>query len=192
MSIPEEPWLRGPIPGLTLDIAPFIAPLLYSFQMAREDLAHHTADLTTEQIWLTPNGFGSVGFHLRHIAGATDRLMTYATGAQLSAAQLSVLNAEKDPGATREILLAAIDLAFAKAESTARALDPAHLTAPRTVGRKQLPTTVIGLLIHTAEHAQRHVGQAISAAKLARWLAEPRPTPGAGPSTSTPPAAEPA
>jgi uncharacterized damage-inducible protein DinB len=136
--------------------------------MAREDLARHTSGLTTEQIWLTPNGFGSVGFHLRHIAGATDRLMTYATGAELSETQMSLLKSEKDPGATREMLLAALDAAFAKAESTARALDPATLTAPRAVGRKQLPTTVIGLLIHTAEHTQRHVGQAISAAKLAR------------------------
>ena len=81
-----------------------------------------------------------------------------------------MLKTEKDPGATREMLLAAIDAAFSKAESTARAIDPATLTAPRTVGRKQLPTTVIGLLIHTAEHTQRHVGQAISAAKLARNL----------------------
>ena len=166
----EEPWLRGPIPGLTPDIAPFIAPLLYSFQMAREDLAHHTAGLTTEQIWATPHDFGSVGFHLRHIAGATDRLMTYVTGAQLSAAQMSVLKAEKAPGATREMLLAAIDAAFAKAEAAVRALDPTTLTASRTVGRKQLPTTVIGLLVHIAEHTQRHVGQAISAAKLSRNL----------------------
>ena len=166
MSIQEEPWLRGPLPGVDT----FIAPLLYSFQMAREDLAQYTAGLTTEQIWATPHGFGSVGFHLRHIAGSTDRLMTYVTGGQLSDAQMSVLKAEKEPGATREMLLAAIDAAFAKAEAVARALDPASLTAPRTVGRKQLPTTVIGLLVHIAEHTQRHVGQAISAAKLASNL----------------------
>lgn len=166
MSTQEEPWLRGPIPG----VDPFVAPLFYSFQMAREDLARHTAGLTTDQIWATPHGFGSVGFHLRHIAGSTERLMTYVTGTPLSAAQMSALKAEKDPGATREMLLAAIDSVFAHAEATARALDPASLTAPRTVGRKELPTTVIGLLIHTAEHTQRHVGQAISAAKLARNL----------------------
>ena len=166
MSTQEEPWLRGPIPGVN----PFIAPLFYSFQMAREDLAHHTAGLTAEQIWATPNGFGSVGFHLRHIAGSTDRLATYVTGAQLSADQISVMKAEKEPGGTREMLLAAIDGVFAKAEATARAVDPATLTAPRAVGRKQLPTTVIGLLVHIAEHTQRHVGQAISAAKLARNL----------------------
>jgi len=159
-----EPWLRGPLPGVDT----FVAPLLYSFQMAREDLAKYTAALTTEQIWATPHGFGSVGFHLRHIAGSTDRLMTYVSGGQLSSAQMAALKAEREPGASRETLLAGIDQAFASAEAIARALDPAHLTDSRGVGRKQLPTTVIGLLVHIAEHTQRHVGQAISAAKLAR------------------------
>jgi len=159
-----EPWMRGPIPGVDT----FIAPLLYSFQMAREDLAKHTLGLTTEQIWATPHGLGSVGFHLRHIAGSTDRLMTYVTGAQLSDAQLATLKAEKEPGDTREMLLAGIDAAFEKAEAIARTLKPSRLADPRGVGRRQLPTTVIGLLVHIAEHTQRHVGQAISAAKLAR------------------------
>ena len=158
-----EPWLRGPRPG----VGAFVAPLLYSFQMAREDLAKYTANLTTEQIWATPHGFGSVGFHLRHIAGSTGRLMTYVSGGQLSSDQMAALKAEKEPGATREELLAAIDQAFADAEAVARALDPTRLADPRGVGRKQLPTTVIGLLVHIAEHTQRHVGQAISAAKLA-------------------------
>jgi uncharacterized damage-inducible protein DinB len=136
--------------------------------MAREDLAKYTTGLTTEQIWATPHGFGSVGFHLRHIAGSTERLMTYVSGGQLDDTQMAALKAEKEPGATREELLAGIDRAFANAEAVARALDPASFTEPRSVGRKQLPTTVIGLLIHIAEHNQRHVGQAISAAKLAR------------------------
>jgi uncharacterized damage-inducible protein DinB len=159
-----EPWMRGPLPGVDT----FVAPLLYSFQMAREDLAKYTAGLTTEQIWATPHGFGSVGFHLRHIAGATDRLMTYVSGGQLSSNQMAALKSEKELGATREELLASMDRAFESAEAVARALDPTLLADPRGVGRKQLPTTVIGLLVHIAEHTQRHVGQAISAAKLAR------------------------
>jgi len=162
--------MRGPLPGVDT----FVAPLLYSFQMAREDLAKYTAGLMTEQIWATPHGFGSVGFHLRLIAGSTDRLMTYVGGGQLSADQLAALKSEKEPGASREELLAGIDQAFKSAEAIARALDPVRLTEPRGVGRQQLPTTVIGLLIHTAEHTQRHVGQAISAAKWARY--NPAPT----------------
>src|SRR5580692_10678356 len=128
-----EPWMSGPLPGVDT----FIAPLLYSFQMAREDLALHTAGLTAAQVWATPHGFNSVGFHLRHIAGSTDRLMTYVAGDQLSADQMAALRAEKEPGAPLEALLSEMDAAFAQAEAAARALDPAHLADPRGVGRKQ-------------------------------------------------------
>ncbi len=159
-----EPWMRGPIEG----VPALLSPLLYSFQQAREDLTRFTEALTTEQIWVQPHGFGSVGFHLRHIAGSTDRLTTYLEGRQISEAQLDFLKHEHDPGATREELLAGIDAAFQRTETIVRALDPARLSDPREIGRKKLPTTVIGLLTHVAEHTQRHVGQAISAAKLAR------------------------
>jgi DinB family protein len=162
-NLPEA-WMRGPIPGVDT----LLAPLLYSFQTAREDLAKWTEGLTSGQIWATPHGFGSVGFHLRHIAGSTDRLMTYVEGKQVSEAQLAVMNAEKEPGATREMLLAGLSAAFENAEAVVRSLNPAQLAEPRAVGRKQLPTTVIGLLFHIAEHTQRQVGQAISAAKWAR------------------------
>jgi glc operon protein GlcG len=159
-----EPWLRGPIVGLH----PLAAPILHSFTQVREDLAKFTEGLSVEQIWARPHGFGSVGFHVRHIAGATGRLMTYVQGQQISEAQVAAMHAEHEPGATREELLAAVDDAFRRAEEVVRALDPAKLDEPREVGRKRFPTTVVGLLTHIAEHAQRHTGQAISAAKLAR------------------------
>lgn len=164
MADQPEPWLRGPIPG----VHPLLSPVLYTFQQAREDLAHHTQNLTPEQIWATPHGFGSVGFHLRHIAGSTDRLMTYLKGDQLTPEQMVVLSAEKESrDAGREELRAEVDRVFREAEAVVRAIDPARLTEPRWVGRKRLPTTVAGLLTHIAEHTQRHVGQAISAAKWA-------------------------
>jgi uncharacterized damage-inducible protein DinB len=159
-----EPWMRGPIEGVPV----LLSPLLYSFQQAREDLTLFTEGLTTDQIWSTPHGFGSVGFHLRHIAGSTDRLMTYLEARQLSEDQLDFLKREHAPGASREELLNAMNGVFERAEAIVRALDPAGLSETREIGRKRLPTTVIGLLTHIAEHTQRHVGQAISAAKLAR------------------------
>lgn len=163
-SLPE-PWLRGPISGVN----PLIAPLLFSFQQAREDLARATEGLTADQIWASPHAFGSVGFHLRHIAGSTDRLITYLQGDALSAGQLATLEAEHGPaGAGRGELLALVEDSFRRAERVVRALDPSTLTHVRTVGRKQLPTTVIGLIVHIAEHTQRHVGQAIGAWKLTR------------------------
>ncbi len=156
--------MRGPIDG----VPALLAPLLYSFQQAREDLAGFTEGLTTEQIWATPDGFGPVGFHLRHIAGSVDRLTTYLEGGQISEAQLEFLKHEHDPGATCEELLDAMDATFKRTEAVVRALDVSRLSEPREIGRKKLPTTVIGLLTHIAEHTQRHVGQAISASKLAR------------------------
>ena len=164
MSDLPEPWLRGPIPGLD----PLVAPVLYAFQQAREDLARFTEGLNTEQMWARPYGFGPVGFHLRHIGGSIERLMTYLEGRPLSAAQLAALSAEMEPGARREDLLSELDAVLDRAAEIVRGIDPATLAEPRFVGRKQLPTTVIGLLTHIAEHTQRHVGQAISAAKLAR------------------------
>src|ERR1041384_1217978 len=141
METVPEPWLRGPVPG----VSPLIAPILYSFEQAREDLTLHTEGLTGEQIWARPYGFGSVGFHLRHIAGATDRLMTYLQGRALEEHQWAALRDEEAPrGPSRDELLSALDGVFAKAELIVHRLDPSTLAEPRLVGRKGLPSTVAG------------------------------------------------
>jgi hypothetical protein len=159
-----EPWLRGPLPG----ISPLIAPVLYAFQQAREDLAKHTIGLTDDQTWARPFGLAPLGFHLRHIAGSVNRLSTYLLGTQLGDAQMAALRNEMDPGEPLVKLLAQMNESLNQAEERIKSIDPAVLAEPRVVGRQQLPTTVMGLLIHIAEHTQRHVGQAIGAAKLAR------------------------
>ena len=147
-----------------------IAPILCSFQQAREDLAKFTAGLTPEQLWASPHGFGSAGFHIRHIAGSTERLMSYLQNRELTAEQIRALRDEEQPlELDREELLALLEKALREAELVVRAIDPARLDEPRVVGRKKLPTTVIGLLTHIAEHTQRHVGQAISACKWSRF-----------------------
>jgi uncharacterized damage-inducible protein DinB len=158
-----EPWLRGRIDN----VDPLTTPVLYAFQQAREDLSGYTDGLTTAQLWTRPHGFGSAGFHIRHIAGSTERLMSYLEERPLTPEQLAALEHEHDPGMDREELLAELDRSLRNAEAIVRRLDPSTLAAPRFVGRKRLPTTVIGLLTHIAEHTQRHVGQAISAAKWA-------------------------
>ena len=157
-----EPWLRGPLP----EIHPSLAPVLYSFQQAREDLRKWTEGFTAEQIWLHVHGIAPVGFQIRHIAGSVERLMTYITGGQLTEQQLSELRTEMEPGPSATELLSRLDEKLAAAESIIRTIDPATLDQPREVGRKRLPTTVSGLLTHIAEHTQRHVGQAIVTAKL--------------------------
>lgn len=144
----EEPWLRGPIPG----VDPLTAPVLYAFQQAREDLSRYTEGLSGEQIWAS-----GVGFHIRHISRSTDRLITYLQGQPLAPGQFG----EGEPGASRQELLSEMNGVFERAESVVRAIDPATLREPREVGRRRLPATVIGLLTHIAEHTQRHVGQAV-------------------------------
>jgi len=160
-----EPWLRGPIAG----VHPLVVPILYAFQQAREDLRKYVGSLTPEQLWASPHGFGSAGFHIRHIAGSTGRLMSYLQGRELTAEQMKELRDEAMPlEVSAGELLAMLDQALREAEVAVRAIDPATLAEPRAVGRKKLPTTVIGLLTHIAEHSQRHVGQAISASKWSR------------------------
>src|ERR1035437_6964863 len=94
MDVLPEPWMRGPIEG----VHPVLAPVVYSFQMAREDLEKYTAGLPPAGIWAMPHGLASVGFHILHIAGSTNRLVTYLQGRELTAAQLDAMEAEKSPG----------------------------------------------------------------------------------------------
>jgi hypothetical protein len=145
-----------------------LAPALYTFQQTREDLARHTAGLSVSQVWARPHGLAPLGFHLRHIAGSVDRLTAYLEGRSLDAAQMAALAAEMEPGGDLEELLADIDGALRRTEEIIRTIEPAMFAEQRWVGRKRLPTTVIGLLVHIAEHTQRHLGQAIGAAQLAR------------------------
>lgn len=162
----SEPWLSGPIEG----VDPLLAPLLHSFEQVRKELAAHTADLSTEQLWSRPFGMAAAGFHIRHLGGAADRLCAYLRGEQLTETQMARLRAESEPGATAAELLADLHEDLARVERTVRAIDPASLRQARGVGRKQLPTTVHGLIVHIAEHSQRHLGQAITTIKLVRSI----------------------
>src|SRR5579863_2081286 len=130
-----EPWLRGPIP----DIHPALAPVLHSFAQVREDLALHTAGLSTEQVWKRAGDIPALGFQLRHIAGSVDRLVTYLCGDQLSDAQIAVLREEGAPGASLEELLAGVNAALDSAADRVQSIDPASLSEERFVGKKRLP-----------------------------------------------------
>lgn len=163
MSAPE-PWLRGALPGLD----PLVQPVFHSFAQVREDLAAHTDGLSTEQVWKQVWPLPALGFQLRHIAGSVDRLTTYLMGEQVSPEQIAELKREAEPGAPLDELLAAVDRALAASEARLQSIDPKDIHEPRYIGRKRLPSTVLGLLVHLAEHTQRHLGQAITTAKLVR------------------------
>ncbi len=97
-----------------------------------------------------------------------DRLLTYAEGRQLKNEQTAALLSEMNGHALPEEVLGELRAGFERAELRIRALAGANLEEPRTVGRQALPTTIGGLLVHVADHTQRHVGQAIITAKLIR------------------------
>ncbi len=146
---------------------PLVMPVFFSFTQVREDLAKHTAGIPPEAVWKTL-GRASLGFHLKHMAGSVDRLTTYLMGGQLSAEQLAFLPNELHPPGTVKELLAEIDRVLTRSEEQLRRLDPASLYDRRSVGRRELPTTVLGLLVHLCEHTQRHLGQAITLAAMLR------------------------
>ncbi len=161
LSSNPEPWLRGPIDG----VHPLVAPIFFSFAMVREDLARYTAGLSNEAVWRNIDG-ASLGFHLRHLAGSVDRLTTYLIGEQLSQEQLDILKHEAEPEGDLTELLDLVNDRLANSEKQLSKLDPATLYDRRSVGRRALPTTVIGLIVHLCEHTQRHLGQAITLAKM--------------------------
>ena len=157
-----EPWLRG-----TLNDVPAVQRgVLHALELAREDLERWCDGLTDEELHARPGGIAPVAFHLRHIARSIDRLLTYAEGNQLSPEQISVMKAEMEPRGSRNELMAELMVAIAKSGKRIRAFSEQQLQEARSVGKKQLPTSVGGLLVHVADHTQRHVGQAITTAKI--------------------------
>ena len=163
---PREVWLRGPVPG----IASLLQPAAHALIQAAEEVRRTVAPLSDDVLWKTPGGAASVGFHVRHAAGSLDRLYTYARGEMLSATQLAALKRETAPeeqgNAAAAELVAVFEAQVERALAQLRDTLADRLTEPREVGRARLPSTVLGLLFHGAEHTQRHVGQTITTAKI--------------------------
>lgn len=153
----EEYWLSGPIAG----VPALLQPVAHALLQAQREISEQMDALNEYDLWEQPAGVASPGFHLQHIAGVIDRLLTYAAGNALSMAQLKDLSEEglADERITVEALLNRLNAQFDTAIAFLKQTDAATLTQVRTVGRKQLPTTLLGLLFHIAEHTMRHTGQ---------------------------------
>jgi hypothetical protein len=148
-----------------------LMPAAHALQQTLEDVERALAELTAEQIWSTPGGAASVGFHVRHLGGSLDRLLTYARGESLSEEQRRQLAEEKSlPRAGASALMADLRQAIERGMRQIRETPPESLGDARAVGRAALPTTVLGLIFHAAEHAQRHAGQVITTARIVRGL----------------------
>jgi len=157
-----EPWLRGSLQEL-----PAVPrAVLHALESAKEDLWKWCFPLSSEQLHQQAGELASVAFHLRHVARSLDRLLTYAEGHALGDAQLAILKSEAEPGASHDEVFSELSGAFRRSEKRVRQLANANFESPRSVGKKQLPTTLGGLLVHVADHTMRHVGQAIITAKV--------------------------
>ena len=165
----SEFWLRGPVEG----IPPLLMPVAHALLQSRKDLREAAEPLTTVELWERPGGAASVGFHLRHVSGSVDRLFTYARGQPVRDEQLIAMRREGNPcspPATAKELLAFVDMALDDAVSSLKEISEDQLLIPRAVGRAHLPSNVLGLLFHAAEHTQRHTGQVITTSKIIRGL----------------------
>lgn len=161
-SDPMEPWLRG----THTDLPAVLRAVVHALELAREDVDAACAPLSDAALDARPGNVASIAFHLRHIPRTLDRLLTYAEGNQLSPVQLEALKSEGDPGASKAALLAEFHAGLDAALPRIRAFAAADLAQPRAVGRKALPTTVAGLLVHCADHTQRHAGQLVTTARI--------------------------
>ena len=165
-----EPWLRGTL----TELGPVTRAVLHALQLAGEDVERWAAGLSEAQMFRRPLGLPSVGFQLRHMVRSLDRLLTYAEGRQLDECQLFALGTEMEPG-TAAAALEDFRTGLQHAMRRVREIDPATFAEARMVGRKRLPATVAGLLVHCAEHTQRHAGQMVTTVKVVTAEANRQP-----------------
>ena len=160
----SEFWLSGPIQ----DIPSLLQPVAHAILQARREIEEALAAFPSTALWEQPKGVASVGFHLRHISGVLDRLFTYARGEQLNEQQLKYLKSEavNDDSITTQALLKKFSEQVDASLKQLKETDTATITETRGVGRKQIPSNVIGLLFHAAEHTMRHTGQLLVTVKM--------------------------
>ena len=157
--------MRGPIDG----IPALLQPVAHALLQAREEVSALMAGFPDKLLWEKPAGVASVGFHLQHLAGVADRLFTYARGEALNSTQLKALASEKEaayPECEASELIKRFNEQVDKCLEQLKATKEQSLTEGRAVGRARLPSTVMGLMVHTAEHTLRHVGQLLVTVRI--------------------------
>jgi hypothetical protein len=163
MAAKPEAWQTGPVPG----VPPLLQPVAHALLNCAEQLRDAIEGLTPAQLAARPANAASIDFHVRHAIGSLDRLFTYARGEALTDSQREYLAGEKEPSTLFSSgLIDLFDAAVDKALTQLRATDESTLTDARAIGRAQLPSTVIGLLFHGAEHTARHTGQVVTMSKI--------------------------
>lgn len=157
-TVNREVWQRGPIKN----VPALLQPVAHALLQAREEVEKVVADFPDAYLWQRPAGVASVGFHLQHLSGVLDRLFTYARDQSLTETQYetAVLEGKAFEGrATVAELVRLFDLQVKSAIAQLCSTNEQTLTEERMVGRAKIPSTLIGVLFHAAEHTMRHVGQ---------------------------------
>ncbi len=159
-----EYWLNGPIEN----IPSLLQPVAHALLQSRDEIKEALNGFSEKLIWQKPGGSASVAFHVQHIPGVIDRLFTYAKGEELNQHQLEYLSMEgkERENIKMETLISRLDVQVDKAIEQLRYTNESLLLEYRGVGRKKIPSNVIGLLFHAAEHVQRHTGQLLVTAKV--------------------------
>jgi uncharacterized damage-inducible protein DinB len=164
MNSPEY-WLRGPVEG----IPPLLQPVAHALLQARDEVNAMMAQFPDYLLWERPAGLASPGFHLWHLSGVLDRLFTYSEGKTLSAGQLADLKGEGTPRKGASAAREGLDRFNLQVDNSLQRLKQVaegELTQARPVGRAKMPSTVIGLLFHAAEHTMRHTGQLLVTVRI--------------------------
>ena len=161
-----EPWMRG----THMEVPAAGRAVLHALELALEDITRWTAGLTDGEVHLQPLGINSVAFHLRHVARSVDRILCYAEGEQLTDEQLAALKGEQVGEESLAELISEVEASFEGAGRRVRVLAIANLETARGIGRKMLPTSIGGALIHVADHTMRHVGQVVTTCQVLRRL----------------------
>ena len=161
-----EFWLRGKVE----EVPDLLQPAAHAFLQSKKELRKYLKGFPESQLWEKPAGRASVGFHLQHIAGVTDRLLTYAQGEQLSEEQCAYLKAEGVPNEKIKLeeLIEQAENIIDEAINYLKNLSEENLTHKVEVGRKRIESTLIGVLFHAAEHSQRHIGQMLVTTSVVR------------------------
>jgi uncharacterized damage-inducible protein DinB len=166
LSPDVEPWLRG----TRRDVPAAGRAVLHALELAIDDITKWTEGLSDDEVRAQPLGLPPIAFHLRHIARSVDRILSYAEGGQLTPEQLALLKSEQAGTETLAELLAELEASLTNAANRIRVLAGADLDIPRSVGRKQLPTSIGGALIHVADHTMRHVGNMVTTSRVLKAL----------------------
>ncbi|TDS13243.1 DinB family protein [Sphingobacterium paludis] len=161
----REVWMRGPV----AHVPALLQPVAHTLLQVQEDTEKYMHGFSEQKLWIQPGGAASVAFHLQHIAGVIDRMFSYAHNKPLTALQLAYLSTEgeKQQGITKESLLQNCEKVINHAITQLQDIAIEELHTARYLGRKRIPTTLIGLIFHAAEHSQRHLGQMLVTIK---WL----------------------